>query len=115
MATTGDSTDPRGTKRPNKDPIQLSAHIFKPIIITEHSYKVCLPSNVQPNNTYSIFSLFFSNTVLNVLVKNTNTYRAQHYKYLKAAWQDTSKTELRVFFEVLIYCSLYPLPKHKNY
>ena len=85
MATTEDSTDPRGTKRPNKNPIQLSTHTFKPIIITEYPCKVYLPSNVQPNNTYSIFSLFFSNTVLNVLIKNTNTYGAQYYKYLKAA------------------------------
>ena len=76
MATTGDSIDPRGTKRLNEDPIQLSTYIFKPVIITEHPYKVCLPSNVQPDNIYSIFSFFFSNTVLDVLVKNTNTYEA---------------------------------------
>ena len=76
MATTGDFTDPRGTKCLNKDPIQLSIYTFKPIIITEYPCKVCLPSNVQPNNIYSIFSLFFNNTVLNVLIKNTNTYKA---------------------------------------
>ena len=115
MATTGDPTDPRGTKRPNEDPIQLSAHTFKPVIITERPCKVCLPSNIQPDDAYGIFSLFFSDTVLDVLVKNTDTYGAQHYKYLKAAWQNTLKTELRVFLGVLIYRSLYPLPKHKDY
>ena len=50
-----------------------------------------------------------------MLVKNTNTYEAQHYKYLKVAWQNTLKIELRVFFKVLIYCSLYLLSKHKDY
>ena len=40
MATTGDPTDPRGTKRPNKDPILVSSHTFRPVIIVEHPCKV---------------------------------------------------------------------------
>ena len=97
MATIGDSADPRGTKRPNEDPIQVSTHTFKPVIITERPCKVCLPSNIKPNDAYGILSLFFNDTVLDVLIKNTNAYGAQHHKHkqLKATWQDTSRTELR--------------------
>ena len=115
MATIEDSTDPRGTQRPKEDPIHQSAHTFKPVIIIERPCKVCLPSNIQPNDVYAIFSLFFSDAVLDVLIKSTNAYGAQHYKQLKATWQNTSRTELRAFLEVLIYRSLYPLPKHKDY
>ena len=114
MATTGDSTDPRGTKRPNKDPILVSLHIFRPIIVAEYPCKVCLPSNIYSKNVYGIFSLFFNNEVLSVLVKNTNFYKARHYKGLKTAWKNTSVTELRAFLGILIYRSLYPHPKHRE-
>ena len=46
MAITGDPTDPRGTKRPNKDLILVSTHIFRPVITIEYLYKVCLSSRI---------------------------------------------------------------------
>ena len=75
---------------------------------------MCLPSHIQPNNVYGIFSLFFTHEVLAVIVKNTNIYGAQHYRHLKTAWQDTSVIELRAFLGILIYRSLYPHPRHKD-
>ena len=114
MATTGDPTDPRGTKRPNEDPILVSAHTFRPVITIERPCKVCLPSHIQPNDAYGIFSLFFTHEVLAVIVKNTNIYGAQHYRHLKTAWQDTLVIELRAFLGILIYCSLYSHPRHKD-
>ena len=114
MATTGDPTDPRGTKRPNKDPILVFSHTFRPVIVAERPCKVCFPSNIYPKNMYSIFSLFFNNKVLSVLIKNTNLYEARYYKGLKTAWKDTSVTELRAFLGILVYCSLYPHLKHRE-
>ena len=86
MATTGDPTDPsdpRSTKRPNKNSILVSKHIFRPVITIKRRCKVCLPSHIQPNNVYGIFSLFFTHEVLAVIVKNTNIYGAQYYRHLK--------------------------------
>ena len=114
IATTGDPTNPRDTKRPNKDLILVSSHTFRPIIVTECLCKVCLPSNIYPKNVYDIFSLFFNNEVLSVLIKNTNLYRARYYKGLKIAWKNTSVTELRAFLRILVYYSLYPYPKHRE-
>ena len=114
MATTGDPTDPRGNKRPNEDPILVSSHTFRPVIVTERPCKVCLPVNIHPKNAYGIFSLFFNDEVLTVLVKNTNLYGARHYKGLKTAWKYTSVTELRAFLGILVYRSLYPHPKHRD-
>ena len=79
MAIIGDSTDPKGTKRPNEDPILVSTHMFKSVIVAEHLSKICFPFNVRPNNVYSIFSLFFINNVLDMLVKNKNKYGAFYY------------------------------------
>ena len=84
MATIRDSTDPKCTKRPNKDLILVSTHMFKLVIITEYSLKICLTSTVRPNNIYSIFSLFFTNDVLDILIKNIKKYEAFCYQHLKA-------------------------------
>ena len=83
MATVGDPTDPRGTKRPNKNPILVSTYIFRLVIVIEHPCKVCLPPEIRPDYAYGIFSLFFSNKVLAIIIKNTNIYKARHYRYLK--------------------------------
>ena len=83
MATVGDSTDPKGTKRPNKNPIIVSTHTFKLIVVTERPSKICLPLNISPADAYGIFSLFFTNDVLEMLAKNTNRYASQRYKELQ--------------------------------
>ena len=82
MATVGDSTNPKSTKRPNKDPIIVSTHTFKPVVVAEHPSKIYLPLNISPNNAYGIFSLFFINNVLEMLAKNTNRYISQRHKEL---------------------------------
>ena len=81
MATIGDSTDPKGTKRPNKNSILVSTYTFRPIAVAERPYKVYLPPNIRPNNIYGIFSLFFTNDVLEIIAKNTNKYA--HRRYIK--------------------------------
>ena len=111
MATIGDSTDPKGTKRPNKDPILVSAHIFKPIVVTERPSKIYLPLSVRSNDTYGIFSLFFTNDVLAMIIKNTNKYGALYYQHLKALWKNISVTELKAYLDILVYRSLYPQPR----
>ena len=83
MATVGDPTDPRGTKRLYKNPISIFIDIFKPILVLKYYTKVCLPPNIHFNNVYGIFSLFFSRDVLGVIIKHINKYEARHYQYLK--------------------------------
>ena len=69
MAIIGDFTDPKDTKRPNKDPILVSTHIFKLVIVAEYPSKIYFSSTVCLNNVYGIFSLIFINDVLDMLVK----------------------------------------------
>ena len=84
MATVRDPTDPKGTRRPDNGPITMSAHRFKPITIAERSLKIYLPLTIRPNNACGIFSLVFTNGILNMLVKNKNKYKALHHQYFKA-------------------------------
>ena len=85
MATTGDPTDPRGTKRPNEGPILESSYTYKALKVAERPSKICLPPNIRPDDAYGIFSLFSNDEVLALIIKNTNLYRSRHCESLKAA------------------------------
>ena len=84
MAITNNPTNPRGTKRPLKNPVLEYTNTFRSIIVINCPCNVNLPLNIQFNNAYNIFSLFFNNEVLNILIKNINTYGAHHHMQLKA-------------------------------
>ena len=79
MATTGDPIDPRGTKRPNKGLILESTHTYKLILITKRPSRPYLPLNIYPDDLYAIFSLFFTDKVLNIIIKNINVYKSWYY------------------------------------
>ena len=79
MAIVRDFTDPKGTRRLDNSPIIVSAHRFKPIAVVEYPSKIYLSLTIRPNNICGIFSLFFNNDVLDILVKNTNMYGALYY------------------------------------
>ena len=115
MATTGDPTDPRGTKRPNEDPIHESSRTYRPIKVAKRPSEPCLPPHIRPDDAYGIFSLFFNDEVLGVIIKNTNRYGIRHCQALKATWHNLSARELKAFLRILIYRSLYSHPKHQDY
>ena len=79
MAIVEDSTDPKGTKRSNRNLLLVPTHIFKPVVVIERPPKIYLPLNIDSNDVYGIFSLFFINDVLDILIKNTKKYGALHY------------------------------------
>ena len=57
MATTGDPTDSRGTKRPNEGPIIEISHTFKPIIVAE------LPQLSDAQNVVALRWLYCYRTI----------------------------------------------------
>ena len=115
MATTGDPTDPRGTKRPTEDPILESSHTYRPIKVAKRQSKICLPAHIRLDDAYSIFCLFFNDEALDIIIKNTNVYGSRYCQSLKATWHDISVIELKAFLGILIYRSLHSSPKHKDY
>ena len=117
MATVGDSTDPQGTRRPNEDPLLDIVHTFQPVVVADRPPKLCLPSNVPPNDAYGIFSLFFTNEVLEIIAENTNKYATLHKAHTRprVLWRNTSVNELKAYLGVLLYRSLYSQPERHTY
>ena len=70
----GDITDPTGTLRPDEPTVEAATHKFRPIQVEERSQTVHLPRHIKPNDVYGIFSLFFDEQILAILVQNTNLY-----------------------------------------
>ena len=83
-----------------------------PIKVIKRPSKPYLPPYIRPNNVYGIFSLFFNDEVLGIIIKNINRYKFRYYQALKTTWYNLSARELKVFLESLIYYSLYLYPKH---
>ena len=74
MPIVEDSTDPQSTKRLNKNLILVSTHIFKLIIVIEYSPRLYFSLNIFSKDIYGISFLFFTNNVLEIIIKNTNKY-----------------------------------------
>ena len=70
----GDSTDPEDTFYPRKAPISSNSHTFKPLIVVKRLYKLQLPPETKPDNSYGIFALFFSDEILITIANHTNAY-----------------------------------------
>ena len=73
-----------------------------------HGYRL-LP-NTTPRNPYAIFSLFFTESILERLIQHTNEYA---FLYLgpitphSRAWIPTTISEFRAFLGVSIWIGLY--------
>ena len=67
-----------------------------------------LPDTVAPDNPYAIFSLFFSNETIQVLVYHTNEYAFQHPGSEKSRrWFPTTVQEFRAYLAVSIWMGLH--------
>ena len=79
-----------------------------------------LPSDV-PCEPYSIFSLFFTEDILELLVENTNKYAANHSSHgqndkpFARTWYDTTVPELRAFIATYIYMGVHNEPRIEQY
>ena len=85
---------------------------------------IFLPNQVNISKSLlSIFLLFFPDTLLEIIVKNTNEYARIHrppippdrLKIKRRPWRDTCIPELKVFIGVLIYMGVHPEPNLNCY
>jgi hypothetical protein len=60
----------------------------------------------------TIFSLFFTPAILNLMVTSTNSYAARHHN---KHWRPLCLPELYVFIGCLIYMGIHQLPNWRGY
>jgi hypothetical protein len=103
----------KGEKAPKAESIPQ----FNSMEIPDQIGYAILPPSCK--SAYDIFSLFFSDDVLETIAKNTNQNANDNRvgpKLPKARqWIDTTVEELKAFLAVWIMIGLYPIPKIEHY
>ena len=89
--------------------------VFEPMPIpTRHPPILHLPSSLDPDNPYALFTLFWPEKMWDTIARNTNFYAIQKRmlcaKEGQRPWHQTCAAELKVFVGILVYMGL-----HKSY
>ena len=65
--TVFDPTD-TGTLRPNERAIRKAGTCFKPMEIDERAPVITLLEGISPNDSYSLFKLYFTLDIINTII-----------------------------------------------
>lgn len=114
-----DPTD-TGTLRPKRKPLQKKGTQFIPMDCPPFEPQVILPTHVSPSNALGIFSLYFSDPILENIVQSTNKHveRAPSPKQPNARaheWVPLTVQELRTYLGIIIYQGLHIEKSLKDY
>jgi hypothetical protein len=74
--TVFDSTD-KGTLRPNKVPLRKKRDAFKPMKLPYFNWEITLPENVSPDDPITLFTMYYTPEIIELIVKKTNEYRRE--------------------------------------
>lgn len=67
------------------------------------------------------FSMFFTNDLINSIVKHTNTYawmtihKKKHYANKDGSWEETNPSEIKRFIALLLYTGIVHVPVYQDY
>ena len=81
---------------------------------------VNLPSHITPNDALGIFSLFFSDPILDIIVENTNKLEGRAPTALQQNarahdWVPLTRPELKAYLGIIIYQGLHIERNLKDY
>ena len=71
--TVFDSTD-KGTLQPNEDPLRKQGGAFKPMQLPLFGWEISLPEDVSPDNPITLFTIYYTPEIIDLIVEKTNTY-----------------------------------------
>jgi len=67
------STD-KGTLRPNAKPLRKKGDVFKPMELPGFGYEITLLKHTSLNNTITLFTLYYTPEIIDLIVEKTNDY-----------------------------------------
>ena len=95
---------------------------YQPLRSTLREPELRLPADTDINDPYTLFSLFFTNDIIETIAKSTNLYaqrkRREFYQdtvIQGRTWKPTNAAEIRVFLGVVIYMGVHKSPAIKHY
>ena len=71
--TVFDSTD-KGTLRPDEEPLESTREKFVPIKLPHFDWEIHLPENVSPDDPITLFTMYYTPEIIDMIVQNTNNY-----------------------------------------
>jgi Transposase IS4 len=84
---------------------------FDPLQIPHIPPQLRLPIGIDTDDAYALFSLFWPESMWNIITTNMNIYAVQKRLHFTAErqypWHDTYIAEIKIFFGILIYIDLH--------
>lgn len=80
-----------------------------------------LPNDAKLTNELDFFQLFFSDEIIESIVRHTNTYawlnigKKPSYAAADGSWTETNSEEMKRFIALLIYQGIVRVPKYEQY
>jgi hypothetical protein len=124
-----DSTD-TGTLRPDISPEPTTGDHFEPLFCPDFPHSVTLPPDVEPDDPFGIWSLFFTYEIMEMITKATNIQAQRRKSSLSLSgrpaqtqlpgscyrqWFNLTVWELYSYFAILVYIAITPLSSIELY
>ncbi len=71
--TVFDSTN-KGTLRSDEEPLESIGDKFVPIKLPDFSWEIHLPENTSPDDPITLFTMYYTPEIMDMIVENTNNY-----------------------------------------
>jgi hypothetical protein len=68
-----DPTD-KGILRPDEESLESQGDQFVPMKLPHFGWEIHLPENVSPDDPITLFTIYYTPEVMNIIVQNTNNY-----------------------------------------
>ncbi len=117
--TVFDSTN-KGTLWPNAKPLREKGVTFIPMKLPDFSWEVNLPEHTSPDHPITLFTMYYTPEIMDMIVEHTNKYARQPKNellpYTRAnQWYPTCCGELYIYFAIRIYMTLHVLNEISDY
>jgi Transposase IS4 len=117
--TVFDSTD-KGTLRPDEEPLESTGDKFVPMNLPHFDWEIHLPEDVSPDDPITLFTMYYTPKIMDMIVKNTNNYARKSRNELAPRarakeWYPTCRGELYLYFAIRIYMTLVVLNEISDY